>query len=189
MEALVVVDMQNDFVSGALGTQEAFDIVPYVVGRVGEGIRRGEAIFFTRDTHEADYLERREGRCLPVPHCIRGTEGWEIIGQLQPDTIGRPVVDKTTFASTALGQMLADLDARRGPVRTVTLVGVCTDICVLANAVMLQAFLPEAEIVVEAGCCAGVTPERHRAALAAMEACQITVRRPEDGGCPSKPGD
>ena len=175
MDILIVVDMQNDFVSGALGTQEAFDIVPFVVGRVAEGICRGEEILFTRDTHGPDYMETQEGRHLPVPHCIRGTEGWEIIPQLRPDTVGRTIVDKPTFGSRALGEELVRLNETE-PVRKITLIGVCTDICVLSNALLAKAFLPEAEIVVEANCCAGVTPEAHRTALAALGPCQITVK-------------
>ena len=175
MDILIVVDMQNDFVSGALGTQEAFDIVPYVVGRVVEGIDRGEEILFTRDTHGPDYLDTQEGKHLPVPHCIRGTEGWEIIPQLRPDTMGRTIVDKPTFGSRALGEELVRLNETE-PVRKITLIGVCTDICVLSNALLAKAFLPEAEIVVEANCCAGVTPEAHRTALAALGPCQITVK-------------
>ena len=175
MDILIVVDMQNDFVSGALGTQEAFDIVPYVVGRVVEGIDRGEEILFTRDTHGPDYLDPQEGKHLPVPHCIRGTEGWEIIPQLRPDTVGRTIVDKPTFGSRALGEELVRLNETE-PVRKITLIGVCTDICVLSNALLAKAFLPEAEIVVEANCCAGVTPEAHRTALAALGPCQITVK-------------
>ena len=175
MDILIVVDMQNDFVSGALGTQEAFDIVPYVVGRVTEGISRGEEILFTRDTHGPDYLDTQEGKHLPVPHCIRGTEGWEIIPQLRPDTVGRTIVDKPTFGSRALGEELVRLNETE-PVRKITLIGVCTDICVLSNALLAKAFLPEAEIVVEANCCAGVTPEAHRTALAALGPCQITVK-------------
>ena len=179
-EILVVVDMQNDFVTGALGTPEAAEIVPLVVGRVVDGINRGEQIVFTRDTHGADYARTQEGRRLPVPHCIRDTEGWEIIPQLQPDTVGRTVIDKPTFGSRLLGEHLLDLDKelrRRGQpgVERVTLIGVCTDICVLSNALLIKAFLPEAEIVVEASCCAGVSPEAHRTALAAMGPCQITV--------------
>ncbi len=178
MDVLVVVDMQNDFVSGALGTQEAFDIVPCVVGRVVDGLNRGETILFTRDTHEEDYLGTQEGRKLPVPHCIRGTEGWEIIPQLQ-EYAPHPI-DKPTFGSRELGALLRardeDLRRQRQPgVGKVTLIGVCTDICVLSNALLVKAFLPEAEIVVEAGCCAGVTPQAHRTALEAMRACQITV--------------
>ena len=174
MDVLIVVDMQNDFVSGALGTPEAIEIVPDVVGRVVDGINRGEEILFTRDTHGPDYLDTQEGNRLPVPHCIRGTEGWEIIPQLQPDTVGRTVIDKPTFGSRELGEELVRLNAVE-PVKTITLIGVCTDICVLSNALLAKAFLPEAAIVVEAGCCAGVTPEAHRTALKAMEACQITV--------------
>ncbi len=175
MDFLIVVDMQNDFVSGTLGTQEAFDIVPRVAGRVVEGINRGEEILFTRDTHGPDYMDTQEGKHLPVPHCIRGTEGWEIIPQLRPDTVGRTVIDKPTFGSRTLGEELARLNERE-PVRKITLIGVCTDICVLSNALLAKAFLPEAEVVVEAECCAGVTPEAHRTALEAMKPCQITVK-------------
>lgn len=178
MDVLVVVDMQNDFVSGALGTQEAFDIVPYVVGRVVDGLNREETIFFTRDTHEEAYLNTQEGKKLPVPHCIRGTEGWEIIPQLQE--YARHPIDKPTFGSRDLGALLKsrdeDLQKQGLPgVEKVTLIGVCTDICVLSNALLVKAFLPEAEIVVEADCCAGVTPQSHRTALEALKACQITV--------------
>ena len=175
MDILIVVDMQNDFVSGALGTPEAAGIVPFVAGRLVDGINRGEEILFTRDTHGPDYLETQEGRRLPVPHCIRGTEGWEIIPQLQPDTVGRTVIDKPTFGSRALGEEVARLNEKE-PVEKITLIGVCTDICVLSNALLAKAFLPEAEIVVEANCCAGVTPEAHRTALAALGPCQITVK-------------
>lgn len=175
MDILIVVDMQNDFVSGALGTPEAGEIVPYVVGRVVDGINRGEEILFTRDTHGSDYLDTQEGKRLPVPHCIRGTEGWQIIPQLQPDTVGRTVIDKPTFGSRELGAELVRLNARE-PVKKITLIGVCTDICVLSNALLAKAFLPEAEVVVEADRCAGVTPEAHRTALAAMRSCQITVK-------------
>ena len=174
MEILIVVDMQNDFVSGALGTPEAGEIVPYVVGRVVEGMNRGEEILFTRDTHEANYLSTQEGKKLPVPHCIRGTEGWEIIDQLREDTVDRTVIDKPTFGSAALGERLAELD-REERIEKITLIGLCTDICVISNALLAKAFLPEAEIVVDAACCAGVTPESHRNALEAMKACQITV--------------
>ena len=172
MKILVVVDMQNDFVSGALGTAEAKDIVPCVVGRVVDGINQGETVLFTRDTHEENYLDTQEGKKLPVPHCIRGTEGWEIISQLAEDTVGRTVLDKPTFGSRKLGELLA---AEEEKVEKVTLIGLCTDICVISNALLLKAFLPETEIAVDASCCAGVTPESHRNALEAMKMCQITV--------------
>lgn len=174
MDVLVVVDMQNDFVSGALGTAEAREIVPDVAGRVVDGINRGEEILFTRDTHGADYLDTQEGRKLPVPHCVRGTEGWEIIPQLQAYTAGRQVLDKPTFGSRTLGETLAALHGRE-PVEKITFIGLCTDICVISNALLSKAFLPEAEVAVDAKCCAGVTPESHQNALAAMRVCQITV--------------
>ena len=174
MEVLIVVDLQNDFVSGALGTKEAVEIVPYAVGRVVEGVNRGETILFTRDTHEAGSLETQEGRNLPVPHCVRGTEGWEIIPQLTEYTLGRRILDKPTFGSAELGALLKELD-RQEPVEKITLIGLCTDICVISNAMLAKAFLPEAVVTVDAGCCAGVTPESHANALAAMEMCQITV--------------
>lgn len=174
MQVLVVVDMQNDFVSGALGTAEAMEIVPHVVGRVVDGINRGETILFTRDTHGPDYLDTQEGARLPVPHCIRGTGGWEIIDQLKPDTLGRTVVDKPTFGSAELGERLAELD-REEPVEKITFIGLCTDICVISNALLCKAFLPETEIAVDASCCAGVTRSTHKNALEAMKVCQITV--------------
>ena len=174
MDILVVVDMQNDFVNGTLGTKEAVAIVPYVVGRVVDGINRDEKIFFTRDTHEADYMDTREGKNLPVPHCIRGTEGWEIIPQLQGDVGGRPVIDKPTFGSEKLAAELVRLHGE-DPIRKITNNGLCTDICVISNALLVKAFLPEVEIAVDAACCAGVTPESHCNALAAMKVCQIAV--------------
>lgn len=178
MEYLVVVDMQNDFVGGALGTAEARSIVPEVVGRVVDGVNRGEEVLFTRDTHGPDYPDTQEGRKLPVPHCVRGTEGWEIIEQLR-EYAAHPI-DKPTFGSQYLGTLLKsrdeDLKKRGGPgVEKVTLVGLCTDICVISNALLIKAFLPEAEVVVDAKCCAGVTPESHKNALEAMKTCQITV--------------
>lgn len=174
MRVLVVVDMQKDFVSGALGTPEAVEIVPWVEERIRAGLDRGETVLFTRDTHEQAYLETQEGKKLPVPHCIRGSDGWELIPQLRPLAQGRQVLDKPTFGSAALGETLAELD-RTERVETVTFVGLCTDICVISNALLVKAFLPEAEIRVDARCCAGVTPESHRTALAAMKTCQITV--------------
>ena len=174
MRFLIVVDMQNDFVSGSLGTPEAREIVPRVVRRVAEGVSRGERVIFTRDTHGADYLHTQEGRNLPVPHCIRGTEGWEIVEQLRPASAGQTILDKPAFGSAELGRLLAK-ENEREPIEKVTLIGLCTDICVISNALLVKAFLPEAEVAVDAACCAGVTPESHRTALAAMKSCQITV--------------
>lgn len=168
---LVVVDMQNDFIDGALGTAEAAAIVD----RVAEKIRTFEGkIFYTRDTHEENYPETREGRSLPVKHCIRGTDGWQIRPELCREAGGAEIVDKPTFGSRKLAERLEALDHEE-KIGTVTLVGLCTDICVISNAMAIRAFLPEAEIVVDASCCAGVTPESHERALLAMKACQVIV--------------
>lgn len=174
MDVLIAVDLQKDFVTGALGTEEALAIVPAAAARVAVAAERGETILFTRDTHETDYLSTQEGQNLPVPHCVRGTEGWEIIPELAPYTAGRTVVDKPTFGSPKLGELLRELQARE-PIGKITLIGLCTDICVISNALLAKAFLPEVPVVVESGCCAGVTPESHANALAAMRMCQIKV--------------
>ena len=170
-EILVVVDMQNDFVTGPLGTPEARTILSKVAEKVKNFPGR---VLFTRDTHEENYLESREGKALPVPHCIRGTRGWEICPELETLRKEEPV-DKCTFGSTGLGEVLRAADQYGEKIGKITLVGVCTDICVISNALLLRAFLPEAEIAVDAACCAGVTPESHQTALRAMKACQITI--------------
>ena len=176
MKVLIVVDMQNDFVTDALGTAEAVAIVPAVVERVREAQKTGERIFFTRDTHESVYLQTQEGQKLPVEHCIRGSKGWEIVPQLKAlsEAPGVTVLDKPTFGSTVLGEMLRELDGKE-PIEAITLVGLCTDICVISNALLAKAFLPEVPIRVEAACCAGVTPASHENALEAMKVCQIEV--------------
>ena len=170
-QILVVVDMQNDFVTGPLGTPEARTILPKVAEKVKNFPGR---VLFTRDTHEENYLESREGKALPVPHCIRGTWGWEICPELETLRKEEPV-DKPTFGSTGLGEVLRAADQYGEKIGKITLAGVCTDICVISNALLLRAFLPEAEIAVDAACCAGVTPESHQTALRAMKACQITI--------------
>ena len=169
MKLLVVVDMQKDFVDGALGTPEAAAIVPKVAEKLAARRAAGWRVVFTRDTHTEDYLNTQEGRNLPVPHCIRGTSGWEIIPELP--TLDSLILDKPTFGS----QEMARYAAGSEELEEIELVGLCTDICVISNALLLKAFLPEVEIAVDAACCAGVTPESHRTALRAMEACQITV--------------
>lgn len=167
---LVVVDMQNDFIDGALGTKEAVSIVP----KVAEKIRNFSGrVVFTRDTHTEDYRNTQEGRLLPVPHCIRNTEGWQIRPELAALGKENPV-DKVTFGSVELGNLLQKADQEE-TVESITFVGLCTDICVISNALLAKAFLPEVKIVVDAACCAGVTPESHRNALEAMKVCQIQV--------------
>ncbi len=167
---LIVVDMQNDFIDGSLGTKEA----EAIVDRVAEKIRAfdGEVIF-TRDTHGEDYLRTQEGRRLPVAHCVKDSDGWQIrdgLKELRPCAI----IDKPTFGSTELGVLLSQRDLEE-KIGSVTLIGLCTDICVISNALLIKAFLPETPIIVDAACCAGVTPESHRNALEAMRMCQIAI--------------
>ena len=165
---LVVVDMQNDFIGGALGTQEAQSILPAVRARIADARKEGEEVAFTRDTHGEEYLSTQEGKNLPVPHCIAGTAGHEIAAGLC--LAGERVFDKPTFGSIELAAYVKE----RG-FAAVELVGVCTDICVISNALLIKAFCPEAEVCVRAGCCAGVTPQSHQTALDAMRACQVKI--------------
>lgn len=167
MKVLVVVDMQNDFIDGALGTKEAVAIVP----NVAEKIKNFDGkIVFTRDTHEENYMDTQEGKNLPVPHCIRETEGWKIREELEALRT-EEAIDKPTFGSTKLGELLKN----EKDVESITLIGLCTDICVISNALLLKAYLPEVPIIVDASCCAGVTPESHKNALEAMKVCQIHI--------------
>ena len=168
---LIVVDMQTDFVDGALGPPEAVAIVPAVRQRILAAKQNGEEVIFTRDTHEENYMETQEGKNLPVPHCIRGTAGWQIIPELQDLTEGCMVLDKPTFGSVELCRMLTG----REDMERITLIGLCTDICVISNALLCKAALPEVPVAVEPACCAGVTPESHNNALNAMKMCQIIV--------------
>lgn len=170
MKVLVVVDMQNDFIDGALGTKEAQAIVPHVVDKIKNFDGK---IFFTRDTHEDNYMETQEGINLPIPHCLECTTGWELSPEIAPLVETEPI-DKVTFGSINLGAILESLD-EDDVVESITFVGLCTDICVISNAIIAKAFLPEVPIIVDAKCCAGVTPESHERALRAMEACQIKI--------------
>lgn len=167
-KVLIVVDMQNDFVSGSLGTPEAQGIVENIKNKISEYHKNGDRIIFTKDTHYDNYLETQEGRYLPVKHCIYGTEGWEIAAGLETD--GCSQVHKPTFGYE--GWKKEDL----GMFDEIELVGVCTDICVVTNALLLKTFYPEMKITVDAGCCAGTTPEKHRSALEVMQSCQINMK-------------
>ena len=169
-DILIVVDMQNDFIDGALGTAEAVAIVPKVADKIRNFSGR---IIFTRDTHGEDYMDTQEGKNLPVPHCIKGTEGWQISSMLQELCKEEPI-DKVTFGSESLASILKEAN-EENPIGSITLIGLCTDICVISNALLIKAFLPEVPMVVDASCCAGVTPESHRNALAAMKICQIKI--------------
>lgn len=172
MKALIVVDMQNDFIDGALGTPEALSIVPFVREKV---MHFDGLVIFTRDTHFENYLSTREGKNLPVPHCIKGTQGWEIADSLKELAKGRIIIDKPTFGSTELQNLLVN-EHEKTPFEEIELVGLCTDICVISNAMLIKAALPEVNVTVDSSCCAGVTPESHENALSAMKMCQITVK-------------
>ena len=162
MKTLIVIDMQNDFVDGALGTKEAVTIVENVRQKIEQYKARGDEIIFTRDTNGENYHETNEGRNLPVVHCVRGTHGWQLVEGLYVD--GAKIIDKPSFGYTGWGSFNFE---------SVELIGLCTDICVVSNALILKAEFPEIEISVDPSCCAGVTPETHEAALATMRCCQI----------------
>ena len=170
---LVVVDMQKDFVDGSLGSKEAVSIVPAVVKKARDF---DGTVLFTRDTHGEDYMETQEGKYLPVDHCIRGTEGWELIPELEEmkDSRKAQCFDKPAFGSVALAEALRAM-YEAGELEAVELVGLCTDICVVSNALLIKAFMPELPVSVDASCCAGVTPEKHAAALETMRSCQIQI--------------
>lgn len=165
MKTLIVIDMQNDFITGSLGTREAVAIVDNVKNKVAEYKAKGDEIIFTRDTHKPNYLETSEGKKLPVEHCIEGTEGWQIFGGLMVE--GAEIIDKPSFGFTGWDKY---------KFTEIELVGLCTDICVVSNALILKALFPEIKISVDESCCAGVTPETHRAALETMKMCQIDVK-------------
>lgn len=168
MKILVVVDMQNDFIDGALGTKEAVAIVPNVVEKIKS--YDGEKIIFTRDTHEEDYMETQEGKNLPVPHCIRGTKGWELNPEIEA-LRKEDAIDKPSFGSMELASYLKE----QSDIESIEFVGLCTDICVISNVMITKAALPEVPVIVDASCCAGVTPESHKNALEAMKMCQVKV--------------
>ncbi len=168
MKFLIVVDMQVDFITGSLGSNLATAIVPNVVEKVKNFDGK---VIFTRDTHFEDYMQTQEGRKLPVPHCIKDTEGWQICEELQPYV--ETVIDKVTFGSVELPQLLKEFGET---IEEIELCGLCTDICVISNAMILKAAFPEVPVVVDASCCAGVTMESHNNALKAMQAVQIEVK-------------
>ena len=177
---LIVIDMQKDFVDGALGTKEAEAIVSAVLDKVNSF--DGEVIF-TKDTHFEDYLATSEGAMLPVEHCIKGTEGWQLIPPLEKYCTENncKVYEKLTFGSVEMAQDMlelqnADKESQAQNIESIELIGLCTDICVVSNALLLKAFLPEMTIKVDSACCAGVTPEKHAAALETMRSCQIFVK-------------
>lgn len=182
MKAIILVDLQNDFIDGALGSPEAQAIVPTVCERLKEYEKEQPLVIFTKDTHYENYLETQEGKNLPVSHCIYGTPGWSINKQISSivDTgkfhfwsdsnVIRSRVLKNTFGSTDLMEILKITDFEE-----IIFMGLCTDICVVSNVLAAKMTLPETLITVDASCCAGVTPEKHKAALETMKSCQINV--------------
>lgn len=163
-KTLIVVDMQKDFIDGALGTKEAAAIVENVKNKIAEYHKNGDEIIFTRDTHQADYLNTNEGKHLPVVHCVEGTDGWQIPEEFQvQDAV---YINKPTFGY---------MNWKDYKLEEVELIGLCTDICVVSNALLIKAQYPEITVKVDASCCAGVTPESHEAALLTMKMCQVEV--------------
>ena len=163
-KTLIVVDMQNEFIDMALGTKEAVAIVPNVKAKIEQYAEAGQEIIFTRDTHGEDYLDTPEGKKLPVPHCIRGTKGWQIADGLYVP--GCKIIDKPNFGWP---------NWKEETLEEVELIGLCTDICVVSNALIIKAMFPNAKVSVDPACCAGVTPDSHAAALKTMQMCQIDV--------------
>ena len=163
-KTLIVVDMQKDFIDGALGSKEAIAIVENVKNKIAQYVKNRDEIIFTRDTHQSDYLSTNEGKNLPVEHCIQGTDGWKIQEDLEVP--GAIYIDKPTFGY---------MDWKDYNLEEVELVGLCTDICVVSNALIIKATYPEIQGSVDASCCAGVTPESHKAALTTMRMCQVKV--------------
>lgn len=173
---VIVIDMQNDFVTGSLANREAQAIVPHLRAGLEEVTRAGVKVFFTRDTHYENYPETQEGRLLPVVHCIKDTPGWEIVPELSAFVTDSNVLDKLSFGSMELPEWLKKIVGEDfEQVSEIEMWGVCTDICVISNAMILKAAYPEKTISVSGELCAGVTPESHNNALAAMKMCQINI--------------
>lgn len=170
MKVLVVVDMQNDFIDGALGTNEAKAIVEKVKNKITEYRNNKDEVIFTRDTHSDEYFETQEGKMLPVMHCVNETKGWEITNKLPINN--SKVIDKISFGSFELAEYIDSIEG----LEQIELIGLCTDICVISNAMILKAKCTEVPIIVDSSCCAGVTSETHNNALEAMKMCQIIIK-------------
>ncbi len=169
MKYLIVVDVQKDFVDKALGTKEAVAIIPRVKTKIAEAKANGDRVIFTRDTHQIDYLQTNEGKYLPVEHCIENSDGWQLYDGLGVE--GCLIVNKPTFGYLDWKKHIEDCDGLE-----IELIGLCTDICVVSNALILKALFPNATISVDSSACAGVTPSSHDAALLTMKMCQVEVK-------------
>lgn len=176
MELMIMIDMQKDFTTGVLGNKETAAVVSAVCNEITRYSESGMPLVYTMDTHYENYSETQEGRKLPVPHCIEGTEGWELPEEIKEAIEGMEtvMVKKNTFGAKNLPEIVSGINEKT-PLTKITLMGVCTDICVISNAMLLKAFFPETEICIKADCCAGVTPESAENALNAMKSCQITI--------------
>lgn len=168
---LIVIDMQNDFISGSLGTKEANNIIPYIIEKCKQYNKNN--IFATRDTHFSNYLDTLEGKMLPVKHCIHNTDGWKIHSKIAPYIPKENIINKNTFGSFDLIEKIKEKNKEEET--EIELVGLCTDICVVSNAILLRSAFPQNKITVDANCCAGVTPQKHTAALEIMTSCQIEI--------------
>ena len=178
MKVLVVVDMQNDFIDGALGTPEAQAIVPNVKAKIEAARENGDMIIFTRDTHDENYLNTMEGKRLPVPHCIKDTYGWQITDAIPynlEDILNKPTFGSFILAEELYGHCYFGNEEDGTEVEEIEFIGLCTDICVISNVMMTKGYLPNMKITVDASCCAGVTPESHKNALEAMKMCHIDI--------------
>ena len=173
----IVIDMQNDFLTGSLANPDAVSIIPSVLDQ----IKNSDYVMYTRDTHSENYLETQEGKNLPVPHCVEGTHGWQIVDELEPNNIADikmwHIVNKPTFGDVNIwmDMYFADLVNWNGEGVEVTFCGTCTDICVVSNAMIVKSLYPELVVNVKADACAGLTPEKHNAALDVMSSCQINI--------------
>ena len=172
-KVLVVIDMQNDFLTGALANEEGVKIIKDVKARIEDAEKENYVVLFTRDTHGENYMNTQEGRKLPVPHCLKGTEGWQITEELLPYAEEDRILDKPAFGSPELPSWIREKAGE--DIEEIELCGVCTDICVISNAMILKGAFPEVPVRVKKHLCAGVTPESHCNALAAMEMCQVEV--------------
>ena len=170
---LLVVDVQNDFVTGSLGSSEAQAIIPAVKEKIKQRREAGGLIIFTRDTHGEDYLDTPEGKKLPVPHCIFGTKGWELVDGLSEDDC---ILDKNTFGMADIYSKISD-HTDGAEIESIEIIGLCTDICVITNALIIKTSAPDVPVIVDPAACAGVTPETHEAAIKVMEMCQIDIKR------------
>lgn len=179
-KTLIVVDYQNDFITGSLGTPEAQAIFPNITDRVRRAEALGESVIFTRDFHTENYLNTQEGRFLPIPHCRWDTDGFHVPREILDAAEVYTFCDKPTFGSIDLAGRFVPGFGK--PLKQLTLIGVCTDICIVSNALLLKTFLPEVEIHVDASCCAGTTPENHYKALDIMKQCQIIIENDDREG-------